>query len=51
MTQRRPASRAAVDAEAELFEAGLRFDDDRVGAGVDQGLRLLGERVADLRLR
>ena len=35
----------------QLFERGLRLDDDRVGAGVDEGLGLLGERVADLRPR
>ena len=48
--RRRRPLRAAMP-EAQLLERRLRFDDDRVGAGVDQGLRLLGERVAHLRPR
>ena len=31
----------------QLFESGLRFDDDGVGAGIDQGAGLLVERFAD----
>ena len=46
-----PASFAASIAEPQLFERGLRLDDDRVGAGVDQRLRLLVERLAHLLLR
>ena len=38
-----------LDAELQLLERRLRLDDDRVGAGVDERLRLLGERVAHLR--
>ena len=32
----------------QLFERGLRLDDDRVGAGVDERLGLLAERLAHL---
>ena len=45
-----PAALAASIAELQLLERGLRLDDDRVGAAVDEGLGLLVERVAHLRL-
>ena len=50
MTHGAPASLAASIAERQLFERRLRLDDDRVGAGVDERLGLLVERVAHLRL-
>ncbi len=51
MTHGAPASLAAVDGQAQLFERRLRFDDDGVGAGVDERLGLFGERAPDLRPR
>ena len=35
-----------LNAEQQFFEGGLGFDDDGVGAGIHQGLRLLAEGVA-----
>ena len=47
---RRAGFPGGVDAEAQLLQRGLRLDDDGVGAGIDQGLGLLGEGVAHLLL-
>jgi hypothetical protein len=43
ITQAAPASFAACDPDAQLFERRLRLDDDGVGAGIHQRFRLLGE--------
>ena len=50
MTHGAPASFAACDAQQQFLERRLRLDDDGVGAGIDQRLGLLVERVAHLGL-
>ncbi len=49
MTHGAPASLRGLDAQQQFLERGLRFDDDGVGAGIHQRLRLLVEGVAHLR--
>ena len=51
MTHGAPASLAAVDGEEQLLQGSLGLDDERVGAGADQGFRLLCERAPDLHPR
>ena len=48
---RRAGILGRANRDAQFFEAGLRFDDDRIGAGVDQRAGLLLERFADLLFR
>ena len=47
MMQEAPASFDARDGEQQLFERRLRFDDERVGSGLDEGRRLFDERASD----
>ena len=44
-----PAALRGFDADQQFFERRLRFDDDGVGAGIDQRLGLLVEGLAHLR--
>ena len=51
MTHGAPGGFGGLDAQQQLFQRRLRFDDDGVGAGVDQRLGLLVEGIAHLRFR